>query len=781
MPRGPFSITKLLINARTSSARSDYSLHLLQTISSQMTSSKDSQTASRSRTVENIVLHADIQRARVRDSVGHSAFIPPYDPEDDYDFDVVDSSHLNMKTCNLEIQRNALQIQSTLNGLPERLAASADKNIIKQLHQALPPIVRYSQLSSQTFRTIQHATSLNLSHLNELNIIVKRDTERIEELETENIRLNEGLQAAQTMERKLSELGVQDYRERVLADSKALPQVKAQFAVLEDKLSTTTKIMDLLRNKYDILTEETSQLRSTLATVKKEKEQLEEDRTQWEAERVRIESAHEQAELAKERDVELIRENVSLQRSIDELELSFQQVNLHPSDRDRDEATIRRLTASLDDANRQIHEWKSLEGRWAADRDQILHELEIRNRAYADSRGEVRDLQTQVEDRENDVDQLRQALRHADKAAMTRAHAHYSQEIQQLRHDKESQDRTMQALIAKHNSQAKPFGVHRDMASTQSQPGRVTPVVGQSHYLSKVTPGSRTTSDTRSRLPGTSHQQTQKRSLRTQSEASTPATGHHHRKHVEKRLRSNIERTPDLSGENLLGRVISPLTHPDIPNGSWNSQGPRMSSGDPPQVPSVLRNGWVCDWFKNDIVKKWAPVVLWIPSAEAIAKSAKHPDLAQPILNGLPDSVFTMLRKCLKDAKGIRDKSPSVNRARFISCVVGQVIKKKTTPPAKNPQGPSHRCMRCRDEGRSCFFFIQENFALLLRAQPVVDDERNVGIEFQSLAPGETETEGARQGRWLQSLPTTPPTSDADMPQGSANMTWSLIPRPKRL
>lgn len=142
------------------------------------------------------------------------------------------------------------------------------------------------------------------------------------------------------------------------------------------------------------------------------------------------------------------------------------------------------------------------------------------------------------------------------------------------------------------------------------------------------------------------------------------------------------------------------------------------------------------------------PVIIWIPSMEALELSLSNATVKAVVSRGLPKSVYEILVLSLTANKGIRKANTTTNSHSASGCVYNQVHFKRTKCAAGS-SGRFFKCAVCVKERQSCFYFFNPRFAFLMRDHPEDPHERNIGLSYQPLSPREGEEDGEREDAFL--------------------------------
>ena len=204
---------------------------------------------------------------------------------------------------------------------------------------------------------------------------------------------------------------------------------------------------------------------------------------------------------------------------------------------------------------------------------------------------------------------------------------------------------------------------------------------------------------------------------------------------------SELDGFPDY--DNLSPRN-SPADTAGAPNGLT-----RTEKGDPPKDPTIGRSNQRN--IKKGDSKGQPPILVWIPSAEALQRAKEDRDARNAVHQGLPRSLLDLLHRCLQTGgKTIRRSNPSANSGLELRvCVNSQLKNKGQGACATTEFGRMHRCKRCTRENVSCLYLISEYFGYVMPPIPSDPREREIGVEYQDLAPGIGEEDDARENQVL--------------------------------
>ena len=124
----------------------------------------------------------------------------------------------------------------------------------------------------------------------------------------------------------------------------------------------------------------------------------------------------------------------------------------------------------------------------------------------------------------------------------------------------------------------------------------------------------------------------------------------------------------------------------------------------------------------------------------------------QEVEKGLPKSIIKLLYECLESGgKTIRTTNAMHNSGGdFKSCVYSQK-KNRNGKETTVIRGRFHRCRRCTNEKNSCLYLFEERFGYIMQPIPQDPREREVGVEYQPLAPGMGEDDDERENALLGS------------------------------
>ena len=188
---------------------------------------------------------------------------------------------------------------------------------------------------------------------------------------------------------------------------------------------------------------------------------------------------------------------------------------------------------------------------------------------------------------------------------------------------------------------------------------------------------------------------------------------------------------------------------PTPPNASRSNGLTRTEKGDPPKDPTIGRSNHRN--IKKGDGKGQSPILVWIPSAEALQTAKKDKDVRTAVRQGLSRSLLDLLHRCLQTGgKTIRRSNPSANSGLELRvCVNSQLKNKGLGACATTEFGRMHRCKRCIGENVPCLYLISEYFGYVMPPIPSDPRERDIGVEYQELAPGIGERDDGRENRLL--------------------------------
>lgn len=205
---------------------------------------------------------------------------------------------------------------------------------------------------------------------------------------------------------------------------------------------------------------------------------------------------------------------------------------------------------------------------------------------------------------------------------------------------------------------------------------------------------------------------------------------------------SRITHGQSRSQEDAHVPATSPKAHSKpTPHSSVFPLLPARKMATPPKrpIPEGKTKKWQEKLEKGDGQggKNNKPILIFIPSADAMTQALEDHRVKQEVEKGLPKSIIKLLYECLESGgKTIRTTNAINNSGGdFKSCVYSQKKNRNGKETAVR-RGRFHRCRRCTNEKQSCLYLFEERFGYIMQPIPQDPREREVGVEYQPLAPG---------------------------------------------